>query len=483
VTPEPETPVTTTMLGCGKWSNGASGTALLPATPFYAPRYHFGMLLGVDDFESEQAYHRGKMRLHNAWLHGEGVVWGMLVEAPLDEGGGAGLSGELRVQPGLALDDAGRELYLAGPVCVSVPAWYLLHKDDPEVKAAVTVADDGTVTLEAHVVARFRACLARQVPAISEPCVGSGGDTAFSRAQETAELLLVPGPAPARVLPYHRLRLLFSLEPPRTEEDGTTVLAADAEVVQARDQILALPAVQQPAAYLDAFRRFAALDEIDRGPAVTEDGDRLLFPAPDDDVVVLAAVHGITLEPAQEPGGEEAFTLIDVAIDNTIRAAHVATATIQELLCGPLFALAAAAAEGAEGEAPPPPPEDAGGPRVVPASVKLEGGETVTFTVDKPLSKASVAREAFAIWAYDNRDGWREVEIARDPVVDKSGKRVRVELKPDFGGNLVREIAHGSGPAPLLGTSLIPLAGVVGGPPGGATDGNDAVLMIKRSEQ
>lgn len=447
----------------------------LSATPFYAPRYHFGMLLGVDDFESEQAYHRGKMRLHNAWLHGEGVVWGMLVDAPIAETGAPALTGELRVYAGLALDDAGRELYLPATVCVSVPAWYALHKDDPEVQAVAEIAEDGKVTFEAHVAARFRACLSRQVPAISEPCVGTGGDTAYSRAQETAELLLVPGPAPARVYPYHRLRLLFALEEAGTDEGGA-VLAADQEVLDARAQILALPAEQQPAAYLQAFRRFAPLDEMDRAPATTEDGDRLLFPAPDDDVVVLAAVRGITLAPA-----EDAFTLTDLEIDNTIRAAHVATATIQELLCGPLFAAAGGGGggggTGGEAEAP----ADAGGPRVVPDSLAVEG-EAVTFTATKALSRASVGPQAVEVWAYDNRDGWRNIELARDPILDSSRKRVRLELTSTYGGNLVRVIVRGTGPTPVLGSNGVPLAGLVGGPPGGATDGHDAVLMIKRSE-
>ena len=52
---------------------------MLPASPFTALQYHFGMLLGVDDLETAQAYPRGKIRLHNAWLHREGVVWGFNV--------------------------------------------------------------------------------------------------------------------------------------------------------------------------------------------------------------------------------------------------------------------------------------------------------------------------------------------------------------------------------------------------------------------
>ncbi len=458
--------------GCnGSRSNG-TGTALLPAVPFYAPRYHFGMLLGVDDFESEQAYHRGKMRLHNAWLHREGVVWGLAVDAPPVEGGDGSLRGEIRVQPGLALDAAGRELYLAATACVGVGAWYEAHEDDPDLREAVTTGEDGTVTFDAHVVARFRACLSRQVPAISEPCVGAGGDTAYSRAQETVELLLVPGLSPARAYPYHRLRLLFALEEARVDEDGNT-LPADQEVLDARAAILALTS-GQPAAYLEAFRRFAALDEIDLAPAVTEDGDPTLFPAEDDTQVTLADVRQITLVPRADGG----YDLADAEVDNTVRPSHVATATIQELLCGPVLA-GAAEAEG--GEAAPPPVPDAGGPRIDRSSVRLEG-EAVTFSVNRPLSKASVARHAFAISAYDNRDGWHDVEVVRDPILDRGAKKVRLELATGFGGNLVRIIAHGTGPYPLLGSNLVPLAGEVGGAPGGAIDGIDFVHMLKRSE-
>src|SRR6185503_11466433 len=54
-------------------------TELLPVSPFTAIQYNFGMLLGVDDLETAQAYPRGKMRLDNAWLHREGVVRGLNV--------------------------------------------------------------------------------------------------------------------------------------------------------------------------------------------------------------------------------------------------------------------------------------------------------------------------------------------------------------------------------------------------------------------
>src|SRR5688500_2769616 len=148
------------MNGCGNGNRyGTNGSALLPISPFYAPRYHFGMLLGVDDFESEQAYHRGKVRLHNAWLHRAGVVWGLRVDAPRMEGGDGSLKGGPRVAPGLALDGVGRELFLSALACVNLPAWYEAHREDPELQEIVEIGEDGTVTFDAHVVARFRACL------------------------------------------------------------------------------------------------------------------------------------------------------------------------------------------------------------------------------------------------------------------------------------------------------------------------------------
>src|SRR6266850_2703733 len=96
-------------------------SGLLPASPFTTLQYHFGMLLGVDDLEAGQAYPRGKIRLHNAWLHREGVVWGFDV--------GLNKRHELAVQPGLALDAAGHELHLDVTACVDLGKWYQKHKD------------------------------------------------------------------------------------------------------------------------------------------------------------------------------------------------------------------------------------------------------------------------------------------------------------------------------------------------------------------
>ena len=75
---------------------------LLRLDPFSSLNVHFGMLLGVEDFRTVDAYHRGKMWLHSAWLHRQGTIWGLAVTTDKP-------SSEVRVSPGLAVDGLGRE--------------------------------------------------------------------------------------------------------------------------------------------------------------------------------------------------------------------------------------------------------------------------------------------------------------------------------------------------------------------------------------
>jgi hypothetical protein len=457
----------------------ASCGGLLPVDPFTALRFHFGMLLGVDDFETEQAYHRGKLRLHNAWLHREGVAWGFGVA--LDPG-----SGELRVERGLAYDRLGNELHLDATACLNLGAWYDQHADDPYL-AGQPSGDQGEgggygdaggdqregqgggygygggeggpppgdrVRFDAHVQARFRSCLDRQVPALSEPCAGSSVGSAYSRVVETVELRLVPGRAPGRPRPgpYHRLRLLFMLEDPIGY--GGDVADADQEVLEARRQILELPPEQQPAAYLRAFRRFAALDGLDLEPAPDPPP---LFPAAEGTWLDLADVRGVTLQ-----GRIGSWRLIDGRVDPTVRPAHVATATIQELLCGPLFRSRDEAA-------------DAGGPRVRRQSVRLRN-RTITMTFDRPLRRASVSAEPFSVTTF-GRYGWNDLEV-RQASYRRQGSLVTLNLRETPEGDALRLIARGTGDEPLLGEDLVPMAGVVGGPPGSLHDGHDFVHMM-----
>ena len=443
--------------GCGckdADSLGAGcGDGLLPASPFTALQYHFGMLLGVDDLETAQSYPRGKIRLHNAWLHGEGVVWGLNVEF--------NKARELLVTPGLALDAAGHEIHLDAPACVDLGKWYDKHKDDTD----FTFVDDGSGgrRFDAHVVARFRACLARPVPAIADPCAGSEVDTAYSRISETIELLIRPGKAPEAMRPYHRLRILFALENDDPNYD---------EVKQRRETIQSLPLEQQPAEYLKAFREFAALDEIDRTPQLDADEQpSSIFPE-DPTEVVLADVIGVDVRP-----GQSASVLADPlpTIDVRVRPSHVATSTIQELLCGPLFGGVAAAPE------PQPAPADAGGPRVDPAFVKIATARRLTLVTTKPVDPPSADTEQFDVTTYASDDGWSSLDIAKI-TIDAAGTTITIDLKEAMPTDqIIRLVARGTGAQPILGTDLVPFAGVVGGPPGSVNDGHDFAIILRRS--
>ena len=435
-------------------------SGLSPVDPFRSLLVHFGMLLGVDDFETIDSYHRGKMWLHSAWLHRSGAVWGL----------GASLStekDEIRVTPGLAIDGLGRELYLDRPACLNLGQWYEEHKDDPEVEEAATIMEDGSVVFDAHVVARFRGCLARQVPALTEPCDGSGAVTAYSRVIETAELLLKPGKAPdwrtpPGSLPYHRLRLLFGLEDAIKDEDDN-VVDSDRQVLDALDEIRALPIDERAAACLEAFRRFSALDEMELAPAAAEGGGAYyLFPERHDQALVpLADIREITLIPL-----ENGWDASDGEVDNTIRPVLVPTATIQELLCGDCGCGLSI-------------PEDAGGPRIDPDTVHMSDGRIAFKIAHSDLMAASVKAQGVSVTSFDDVEGWKEEEIES---VDYDGdeKTVTVTLAAEP-RKLVRLIVKGTGKFPFLGTGSIPLAGATGGPPGGETDGNDFVHTILRS--
>jgi len=462
---------------------------LLPLSPFNSLRYHFGMLLGVDDFETEQAYHRAKMRLHNAWLHREGVVWGFGVEVKADRG-------EIRVKAGLALDAAGHELYLQDDHCINVGEWFEKHRED----SGFNLDRDG---FDVHVVICFRACLNRQVPALMEPCSNGGSSTAYSRVSETVKIDLLPGRAPERVYPYHRLRLMFGLVEPTTldkarldellsgertvgefalrreastgdaaTETVTEVVAnatEDQELLEAvrRDQavlekmeaIEALPVADQAAARLKAFHEFAALDEIDMRPATSEDGARtLLFPGREDDCLVLADITELKLTT-----NDNRTVLSGGIVDTSVRPSHVATTTIQDLLCGRLLTQ-------------PKPDVPDTGPRIDPASVTLLTPKAIMFRVDKDLLDASIKPAGFSVTWLDPEQGWQRANIGNAQYGGFETQTVVLDLDRAVSGRL-RLIVFGSGPTPVLGADLVPLAGVIGGPPGLPHEGHDFVFM------
>jgi hypothetical protein len=74
--------------------------------PIPRQRYYDGQLLKLADFQREQDFHRASRELQTQLLFTPGVVVGLNVSA-------GAATGEISVQPGLAIDDSGRQIILA----------------------------------------------------------------------------------------------------------------------------------------------------------------------------------------------------------------------------------------------------------------------------------------------------------------------------------------------------------------------------------
>jgi hypothetical protein len=78
--------------------------------------YTTGMLLGVDDFNTEQQYLRGRLQRQNRLLHGAGIATGLNVTVVQDSAGS-----RITIAPGLALDAEGNEICVEQPTDLALP--------------------------------------------------------------------------------------------------------------------------------------------------------------------------------------------------------------------------------------------------------------------------------------------------------------------------------------------------------------------------
>jgi hypothetical protein len=168
---------------CTSLPTGDRCDAALPDNPQCTLNYHFGQLLGVDDFRAEQGFHVGRARRHQRLLHGHGVVAGYPVSYK------SAIS-ELRVGPGLAIDGLGRDLQLDADQCVNLAKWWAARVAAKDAGFA-DLLDKIEFTIDLDLVVCYATCLTDPVPAIAEPCAGAASDLAYSRVCETVRLQLV----------------------------------------------------------------------------------------------------------------------------------------------------------------------------------------------------------------------------------------------------------------------------------------------------
>ena len=418
----------------------------LPVNPFLALRVSYGMLLGEEDFRDLMGNPRGKQMLHDAWLHGSGVVWGYQVHRDGTR--------RLRVKPGLAVDKLGRQLQLDTDRCLDLDAWLRDRRENQQLGAG----DCDERVVDACLVANFDTCLARPVPALADPCDLSRKYNECSRVVETVRLELreeaCPDPAPVPG-PYHRVRVLLGLDRVG-DTDPAGELARDR-----RRAVTEKPVHRRARALLAAFRELAALDVAELEPA-SEEGDVCpsLFPAVEGDAGVVLAKVKLTTR------GDD-IAEVEPYLDD--RPSLLATSTVQELVCGLAPALL-----GSETE------QDAGGPRVIPQSVWwADDASRLSFKVTSSLVRSTLSlREPPSLLVTSLSDrGWVPEDVDRVEY-DDSTRTVTVTFHDPPAYDLVRTIVRGTGPTPVVGTNRVPLAGLVGGPPGTTQDGHDAVLTM-----
>jgi hypothetical protein len=77
-------------------------------------------MLGVEDFQADQDYHRGRLARALLQLYGSGTISGLLVQT---DGNPDTAALELQVTPGLAIDRIGRIIEVPRLVCIVLNDW------------------------------------------------------------------------------------------------------------------------------------------------------------------------------------------------------------------------------------------------------------------------------------------------------------------------------------------------------------------------
>lgn len=189
--------------GCREFDN-CGGDHAVPGDPWSRLRYHYGQLLGAEDFAAEQRANVLRHRLHLGLLHGCGCAWGL--EVTHSEKGDPP-STRLEVAPGLAVDALGREIYVDRAQCLDITS---LHTTEFWKKLTVELVEGPhnrpVEYRRLYVVLHYEVCMSQPVPAIAEPCSGAEEASAFSRLNDRFSIELAAAPPPLHELQREWLR-------------------------------------------------------------------------------------------------------------------------------------------------------------------------------------------------------------------------------------------------------------------------------------
>ena len=241
----------------------------LRVDPSKRVNYTLGLVLGVDEFQQDQAWHAAGRRTHNRLLHGYGTVWGLRVTPPGEDESDP----EVRVTEGVAVDPCGREICVPATMCVKLNDWLTRHR--PVLERFFTPGGD---PLPLQVLLCHRECPDDVVPVPGEPCRSQDDAMQPSRIRESFELRLA-------------LRDVAPWESPPGDATGLTVWRAhlaEEEAVRAFGQLLArVGTTTDPA--LGAQGREILLEAVRALAAAADPGPFELTSPPAGQAILLAA--------------------------------------------------------------------------------------------------------------------------------------------------------------------------------------------------
>lgn len=151
-------------------------------------RYFPRQLITADDMLAEQQYFRQKLRRHNRFLHGWGVVCGLKVSAAPDAE--KKYPWRVKVDAGYALGPWGDEIYVDQPVCLDLAGCLDSLGDpcEPGHPPRVVLPPDGTL----YVAVRHLECETRPVRIHPLGCACEDTLCEYSRIRDDFEISCLP---------------------------------------------------------------------------------------------------------------------------------------------------------------------------------------------------------------------------------------------------------------------------------------------------
>ena len=290
-----------------------------PSTGTISPdervNYEYGMVLGVDDFRTEQQHTLELDYRHERALHGFGTVYGLEVTLGAADGGDA----QVAVEPGMLVDQFGREAVVPVTQCARVGAWLAAQEQQSPGAVAEHRGPSGEMSL--YVVAKYASCLDALVPLPGTPCSTSSTSSVPSRIRDAwqIDLRFTPPPMPRWDTDRRLARLLGSVRIvtglPHAQSDEQLIVDAlldlPAQVAEGPDELLPPTSPPGGAYQLPADSAADALDRIftvwvtrvrpSFGPSLTDPATDAATPsdpaAVGEQAILLSTLHVLPADP------------------------------------------------------------------------------------------------------------------------------------------------------------------------------------------